>query len=83
MSDTPLDGPDDVERLQRAAGDLIDATRRVLDVVERQITDRDRVESVLSSFAEVLRGVAAAVRPAASEPSPGRDHEGFHKIDIE
>ena len=58
---------DGVDHLQRAALELISATRAFLDVAEEVVTDRDKVAEVVDLVSDVATNVAAGARRAGAE----------------
>lgn len=67
-------GADGVDHLQRAALEMIAATRAFLDVAEEVVADRDRVAEVVSMVSDVAGSAAAGVRRARAE-ADGPDHD--------
>lgn len=64
---------DGVDHLQRAALEVIEATRAFLDVAEEVVGDRDKVAEVVSLVSDVAGSAAAGVRRARTPDAAGDD----------
>lgn len=66
---------DGVDHLQRAALEMIAATRAFLDVAEEVVADRDKVAEVVTLVSDVAGSAAAGARRARAERPGARDDD--------
>ena len=72
---------DGVDHLQRAALEMIAATRAFLDVAEEVVADRDRVADVVSLVSDVAGSAAAGARRARADRSGPHEDPGGDRVE--